>query len=374
MRLPAVTPLLPLPQHPRPIRSAETEFYCPCKFVRTGARRSESYRRSLAPISLPFADGVHSQLLKLNQEWDRIYHATSQGLQQEVGALQQEVVSLQKQMERLSIKLEHEQEKREYSEQTLLQELRKNQHLQEFIRHLESKLHRRSSSERRIPANTEGQRRSSQSEDIVDRQHLHHGLSCSEMPVQAWEEAGKVTRCSKPAKTRFSKPQQEPSQALQLESPVQEKAITELKEQLQALKCQTEIFKADYKSEHQDRQRITAENEHLRKKEEDMRQQMLLLQEQLKIYEDDFRKERSDKQVLQRLLKSKSNPKDPLLVHRCNNEHHEKPAAVLPARMPVASAPAANRERHSHKRSECPKYRQLRDAEVQASPFSIDYK
>lgn len=42
---------------------------------------------------------------------------------------------------------------------------------------------------------------------------------------------------------------------------------------------------------------------------------------QLKIYEDDFRRERSDKQVLQRLLLQKAAPnKDPVLIHRCNNE------------------------------------------------------
>lgn len=42
---------------------------------------------------------------------------------------------------------------------------------------------------------------------------------------------------------------------------------------------------------------------------------------QLKVYEDDFRRERSDKQMLQRLLLKKTpQNKDPVLVHRCNNE------------------------------------------------------
>lgn len=42
---------------------------------------------------------------------------------------------------------------------------------------------------------------------------------------------------------------------------------------------------------------------------------------QLKVYEDDFRRERSDKQMLQRLLLKKTPPsKDPVLIHRCNNE------------------------------------------------------
>nr|XP_033799872.1 cytadherence high molecular weight protein 2-like [Geotrypetes seraphini]XP_033799874.1 cytadherence high molecular weight protein 2-like [Geotrypetes seraphini] len=327
---------------------------------------------------------LNKELIKLNQEWDRIYHTTTQGMQQEMGALHQQVVSLQQQMERLSIKLEQEQEKRECSEQTLLQELKKNQHLQEFIRHLESKLHHRSSSsERRTPGSSEVQRRSRLSEEIADRQCLHRRLSCNEAPMQTWEEDDEIQRCSKPVKARITKPPQQQIQILQPEGPIQEKAITELKEQLNVLKCQTEIYRADYKNEHKDRQRITVENQHLRKKEEEMRQQVLLLQEQLKIYEDDFRKERSDKQVLQRLLKNKANPTDPLLVHRCNNENHEKPLPPFPIRTPALSPPSARCKSescnkhcasHSHKRSECPKYKHLRDVEVQASPFSIDYK
>lgn len=42
---------------------------------------------------------------------------------------------------------------------------------------------------------------------------------------------------------------------------------------------------------------------------------------QLKVYEDDFQKERSDKRILQKLLLNKSPAgKDPVLVHRCNND------------------------------------------------------
>lgn len=47
--------------------------------------------------------------MKLNQEWDQIYHTTTLGLQQKMGALQQEVGILKQQTERLSMKLEHEQ-------------------------------------------------------------------------------------------------------------------------------------------------------------------------------------------------------------------------------------------------------------------------
>lgn len=49
---------------------------------------------------------------------------------------------------------------------------------------------------------------------------------------------------------------------------------------------------------------------------------VVLILLQLKVYEDDFRRERSDKQMLQRLLLKKTPPisKDPVLLHRCNNE------------------------------------------------------
>ncbi|MGH0187505.1 UNVERIFIED_CONTAM: hypothetical protein FKN15_025473 [Acipenser sinensis] len=89
---------------------------------------------------------LNKELMKLNEEWDHIYRSTTMGLQEKISSLQQEVVGLNQHNERLIMKLEHEQSKREYYEQTLLQELRKNQHLQEYVRHLEGKIHRSSSS------------------------------------------------------------------------------------------------------------------------------------------------------------------------------------------------------------------------------------
>ncbi|CAB1337725.1 unnamed protein product, partial [Coregonus sp. 'balchen'] len=58
------------------------------------------------------------------------------------------------------------------------------------------------------------------------------------------------------------------------------------------------------------------------KEVQELKEQLEALRCQLKVYEDDFRKERSDKQVLQRLLMKKSPAlvKQPVLVHRCNNE------------------------------------------------------
>ncbi|XP_007507815.1 TNFAIP3-interacting protein 1-like isoform X1 [Monodelphis domestica] len=83
---------------------------------------------------------LNKELMKLNQEWDHIYHTTTLQMQQKMSALQMEVVGLKQRGERLVMKLEQEQNKKEYYEQTLLQELKKNQNLQEYVRHLESKL------------------------------------------------------------------------------------------------------------------------------------------------------------------------------------------------------------------------------------------
>ncbi|XP_025954730.2 TNFAIP3-interacting protein 3-like [Dromaius novaehollandiae] len=273
---------------------------------------------------------INKELVKLNQEWDQIYHATTLGLQQKVRALQQEMAALRQHAERLAMKLDHEQSKREYCEQTLIQELKKNQHLQEYVRQLEGSQHRGPPAGR-PPGSPEA------------------------------PGAGPQRGCGQRAPRTPGSERREPP----------DKEVTDLKDQLEALKCQTEIYEADYRTEHRDRERIEAENEKLRKKEEEMRQQMVLLQEQLKIFEDDFRKERSDKQLLQRLLKSKSAPKEPVLVHRCNS--HEKPGPPATSAPSSASGPrGAGCSRHcekpGRKQGEC-----ARHPEAQIPTFSRDY-
>ncbi|XP_039345275.1 TNFAIP3-interacting protein 3-like isoform X2 [Mauremys reevesii] len=286
---------------------------------------------------------INKELMKLNQEWDQIYHTTTLGLQQKMGALQQEVVILKQQTERLSMKLEHEQNKREYYEQTLIQELKKNQHLQEYVRQLEGRQHH--GREKRTSAGSEVLA-SVPWEEFVDAQFPLPRKNLKENSPKKHEEASQKVQGGETYKPRKCKHL-----------------------------AQTEIYEADYRTEHKDRERIKAENEKLRKKEEEMRQQMALLQEQLKIFEDDFRKERSDKQLLQRLLKSKASPKEPILVHRCNSQ--ERP--VVPASPAHSTSSTSKRgncskhcEKHSHKQGECAKHHS-RDAEVQASPFSRDY-
>lgn len=310
---------------------------------------------------------INKELMKLNQEWDQIYHTTTLGLQQKMGALQQEVVILKQQTERLSMKLEHEQNKREYYEQTLIQELKKNQHLQEYVRQLEGRQHH--GREKRTSAGSEVLA-SVPWEEFVDAQFPLPRKNLKENSPKKHEEASQKVQGGETYKPRKCK---HLAQVNNSSDPGKE--VTDLKDQLEALKCQTEIYEADYRTEHKDRERIKAENEKLRKKEEEMRQQMALLQEQLKIFEDDFRKERSDKQLLQRLLKSKASPKEPILVHRCNSQ--ERP--LVPASPAHSTSSTSKRgncskhcEKHSHKQGECAKHHS-RDAEVQASPFSRDY-
>ncbi|XP_061755646.1 TNFAIP3-interacting protein 1 isoform X2 [Nerophis ophidion] len=96
--------------------------------------------------------------------------------------------------------------------------------------------------------------------------------------------------------------------------------VQDLKEQLEVLRCQNQIYETEYQTEHDKHKHTQQDNRRLRRKREKMRQQVELLQEQLKVYEDDFRRERSDKQILQKMLLKKTLPsKEPVLVHRCNN-------------------------------------------------------
>ncbi|XP_038604513.1 uncharacterized protein LOC119930109 [Tachyglossus aculeatus] len=315
---------------------------------------------------------LNKELVKLNQEWDHIYRSTTLEMQQKLGSLQAEVVSLKQKTERLTMKLEHEQNKREYYEQTLVQELKKNQHLQEYVRHLESKMPLSGNAK---PPLTLGVPFSATWEDYGDPPFPLARKSLKDNAPRKYEAAGQKGRNGEPPKTPRHKLLSSPGRAL-LDGSDPKKEVTDLKDQLEVLRCQTEIYEADYLTEHKDRERIKAENVKLRKKEEEMRQQMMLLQEQLKIFEDDFRKERSDKQVLQRLLKSKSEAQKPVLVHRCNG--HEKSPGPSPASSPQPKQGGGGGggkrcDRPSPKHGDCPRHCRRREAQAQASPFTRDY-
>ncbi|KAJ8254903.1 hypothetical protein GJAV_G00198660 [Gymnothorax javanicus] len=255
---------------------------------------------------------LNKELMKLNKDWDHIYRSTTRGLEQRLSAIEQEGSTLKEINHRLLLKIEHEQSKREYYEQTLLQELKKNQHLQEYVRLLEARLHC-SDTDRDWPAGTLSGLEVARPPEICGPSDPPRGQCqtpiCYPPPLGAPPVTLGRRSCPPTNKSR----------------PGVETEVEELKDQLMALRCQTQIYEADYKTEHKDRQRMALENKKLRRKEGEMRQQMALLQEQLKLYEDDFRKERSDKQVLQRLLMKKVPTNDPVLIHRCNNDH-ERPA------------------------------------------------
>ncbi|XP_060105530.1 uncharacterized protein LOC132579280 [Heteronotia binoei] len=259
---------------------------------------------------------INKELMKLNQDWDYIYHSTSLGLQHRVRVLQEEVAALKLQAQSLSAKLEHEQNKREYYEQTLFQELKRSQSLQEYVRHLEG---------RQFPS--PGRQAAPESQVSAPLPYEDFSASQHVLPTKSSKE-NIPSQCHTPAPAAYGRKPEEcqclAPQSVAGMAVAAEKEVSDLKDHLEALKCQTEIYEADYRTEQKDRQRIKAENAKLRQKEEEMRQQMALLEEQLKIFEDDFRKERSDKQVLQRLLKRKPEAKKPVPPHHCRGQ--EKPS------------------------------------------------
>ncbi|XP_068451513.1 uncharacterized protein si:ch211-153b23.7 [Clinocottus analis] len=197
-------------------------------------------------------------------------------------------------------------------------ELKKNQELYEYIRLMESRMHH---PERHCTPDKQG------GFNVVIRGTVTEPTT--NPPVGLDLSSSHVSGCNPSSSffTASSNPeagQQGTSQSGG--TPVgalgdSQREVQDLKEQLEALHCQTQIHEAEYQTKHTDHKHTLQENRRLRKKREEMHQQVALLQEQLKVYEDDFRRERSDKQMLQRLLMKKAPPnKDPVLVHRCNNE------------------------------------------------------
>uniref|UniRef100_A0A8B9LAY9 Uncharacterized protein n=1 Tax=Astyanax mexicanus TaxID=7994 RepID=A0A8B9LAY9_ASTMX len=212
---------------------------------------------------------LNKELMKLNEDWDHIYRSTSAGLQQRVAALEQENTALKQLNSRLLLKVEHEQNKSEYYEHTLMQELKKNQHLQEYVRLLESRLHR--------------------TDMLKDWTVGTQNMSAVITPP----EPQPLERPPKSPVSFGSTPGIPPSTVPPPESRQRSRSSQEL--------LQKHSIPANPVKEVQD------------------------LKEQLKVYEDDFHRERSDKQILQRLLMKKApGGKDPVLVHRCNNDQ-ERP-------------------------------------------------
>ncbi|XP_061454097.1 uncharacterized protein LOC133371116 [Rhineura floridana] len=296
---------------------------------------------------------INKELMKLNQEWGAIYQATQLEMQHNVGSLQEEVAALKMQVQKLSAKLEHEQRKREYYQHILFQEMKWSQAWQEYLWRLDGQtMHSRemrprsASPKRASDASADlwgGERRLAPGPVVANlctppkESKVSAPLPWEEFtaPLHALPRKGSVTnRPHEEASPRLcggssteDKDHQRFAQQSRGSTSDAEKKVADLKEQLVALKYQTEIYKAEYMTEQQDRQRIKAENAKLQNKEEEMRQQMALLEEQLKIFEDDFWRERSDKQILQRLLKRKPDTKEKPAIpeHRCSGG--EKPVA-----------------------------------------------
>ncbi|XP_041845246.1 uncharacterized protein si:ch211-153b23.7 [Melanotaenia boesemani] len=260
---------------------------------------------------------VNKELMKLNEDWDQVYRSATLSLQSRLEALELENSAIKQLNSRLLLKAEHQQSAKEYYEQALMMELKKNQELQEYIRLLESRMHHQE-------ADCKPAKQGSFSAGMIypgsyPTINNHRGPDISRSHVSGYNASSSFPPVSSSSEARWQGKYQGNTSLGALGSSQQE--VQDLKEQLEALRCQTEIYEAEYQTEHNDHKHTLQENRRLRKKREEMCQQVTLLQEQLKIYEDDFRRERSDKQMLQRLLLQKTPPnKDPVLIHRCNND------------------------------------------------------
>ncbi|CAL8305524.1 unnamed protein product [Arctogadus glacialis] len=273
---------------------------------------------------------VNQELMKLNEEWDRVYRHATADLQQRLESLVQETAAAKQLNKRLLLKVENQQSTRDYYEQSLLQEQKKNQDLQDYIRQLEGRRAQKHANTART-AHTD---RTADQQGLRDFVHIPEPTVSPSSDIRATpapqsssygsgsrpqggfhpSSSSSYASCFSP----FNHPEAGPPD---MGTQYRPDGDQDLKEQLQALRCQTQIYEAEFQTEHKDHKNTLQENRRLRRKREEMRQQVALLQEQLKVYEDDFRKERSDKQVLQRLLGKKNSPtKDAVLVHRCNNE------------------------------------------------------
>ncbi|XP_029021945.1 uncharacterized protein si:ch211-153b23.7 [Betta splendens] len=258
---------------------------------------------------------VNKELMKLNEDWDQVYRSATVGLQHRLEALELENTAIKQLNSRLLLKVEHQESAKGYYEQALMQELKKNQELREYVAVLENRMHH---PERECTPAKQGNFGAAVRDplafaankpavpDLAPKSSSERLSSPSFLPASSRLEAGRPRKSNSAPLGALGESQQD---------------MQALKEQLEALRCQTQIYEAEYQTEHNDHKHTLQENRRLRRKREEMRQQVALLQEQLKIYEDDFRRERSDKQMLQRLLLKKTPPKkDPVLVHRCNND------------------------------------------------------
>lgn len=244
---------------------------------------------------------VNKELMKLNEDWDQVYRSATLSLQQRVETLTEENSAVKQLNSRLLLKVEHEQSAREYYEQTLTQELKRNQDLQKSISELESRRQQKHG----------GRGNQGNLKDFI-----HSPASCKSShspgrPIPAYGHSLGV----QPTDGILSGPEAGQGGRGFVRDSQQE--VQDLKDHMEALRCQTQIYEADYKTEHKDHKHTQHENRRLRKNKDEMRQQVALLREQLKVYEDDFKKERSDKQLLQRMLNKTH--EDPVLVHHCNN-------------------------------------------------------
>ncbi|TNN63872.1 hypothetical protein EYF80_025931 [Liparis tanakae] len=222
---------------------------------------------------------VNKELMKLNEDWDQVYRSATLGLQHRLEVLELENTAVKKLNSSLLLKVEHLQRAKEYYEQTLMQELKKNQELYEYIRLMESRMHH---PDRDCAPANQGSFSAVICGPVTEpATNPRVGPYLSPSDVSGYHPSSSLfTASSSPGAGRQGKSQSRSTPLGVLGDSQRE--VQDLKEQLEALHCQqTQIYEAGYQTEHADHKHTLEENRRLKKKREETRQQVVLLQEQL---------------------------------------------------------------------------------------------
>ncbi|XP_029368856.1 uncharacterized protein LOC115050330 isoform X2 [Echeneis naucrates] len=225
---------------------------------------------------------VNKELMKLNEDWDQVYRSATLGLQHRLEALELENTAVKQLNSRLLLRVEHQQSAKEYYEQALMQELKKNQELQEYIRLLESRMQ---DPERPCTAAKQGNFSSGVSSPVLcpNSSSLSRDSDLPNSHLSGYNPSSSFSQTSSSPEAGWRGKSQSSSNAVGALGDSQQE-MQDLKEQLEALRCQTQIYEAEYQTEHNDHKHTLQENHRLRRKREEMRQQVALLQEQLLFY------------------------------------------------------------------------------------------
>ncbi|KAM8907757.1 uncharacterized protein AB9W97_004445 isoform 2-T2 [Spinachia spinachia] len=221
---------------------------------------------------------VNKELMKLNADWDHVYRNATLGLKHRLEELELENAAVKQLNSRLLLRVEHQQRAKEYYEQELMHELKKNQELYEYIRLMESRGHHPDRD--RILAKQASFGSVIRGPVTGPTTNPAEGPDLSPGHVSGYDPSPSLIPASCSLETGWQRKSQSRSSPLEALGDSQ-REVQDLKQQLEALRCQTQIYEAEYQTEHSERKHALQENRRLRKKRDETRQQVALLQEQV---------------------------------------------------------------------------------------------